>query len=177
MRSGCDWDVDNSIILRPAADDDEARKWNESFPEHEFYWNVVHFRLKHPRRRRSYLTQPRWFLRGGAYGGWDLPDNEWRRDVDSAFFSQTLSPNGSLARSPAAPGTIYATITDTSVFYRSTDDGITWNSPGIGPRAFQGILADPVTAATVYVFGVSTQVSKSTDGGATWNTTSTGLPQ
>ena len=48
---------------------------------------------------------------------------------------------------------------------------------GSAPSQAQGIVADPLTANTVYLFGYnSPYVFKSTDGGATWNPAATGLP-
>jgi len=80
------------------------------------------------------------------------------------------------ARSPASPSTLYLTQYYNNV-YRSTDDGITWTFTGSSPNGEGGMLADPLTAGSVYVFsGGSPPVYISTDGGTTWNAASTGLP-
>jgi hypothetical protein len=86
------------------------------------------------------------------------------------------SNTSSLARSVTSPGTIY-TATCCSSIYKSLDDGVTWNYTGGFPFQTQGILADPLTANTVYLFGYSSPyLFKSTDGGVTWNPAATGLP-
>lgn len=86
------------------------------------------------------------------------------------------SVNGSyLARSPAASGTIYAVFG--SDIFKSTDDGVTWTFVGSAPTEAKGLLADPLTANTVYVFGSSAPfVFSSTNGGTTWNSAAIGLP-
>ncbi len=97
----------------------------------------------------------------------------WTQQSAVAF---SLSNSSFVARSPASPGTIYAT-TCCSAVYQSTDDGVTWSYKGSAPTQAQGILADPLTVGTVYIFGyASPYVFKSTDGGATWNPAATGLP-
>ena len=89
--------------------------------------------------------------------------------------------NGShLARSAVAPGTIYAAVccSNFNNFFidQSTDDGLTWFS-GQAPSQVAGLVADPLTANTVYLFGNSfPYVFKSTDGGVTWNPAASGLP-
>jgi hypothetical protein len=84
-----------------------------------------------------------------------------------------------IARSPAAPGTLYAVAYSyaNTAAYQSTDDGVTWNTMGAIPSFPIGVMADPVTASTVYLFGYSSPyLFKSTDGGLTWNPAATGLP-
>ena len=69
-----------------------------------------------------------------------------------------------LSRSPVTPSTVYA-VSCCSSFYRSTDDGVTWSYGGNPPSQAAGILADPLTANTVYLYGYgSPYVFKSTDG-------------
>jgi hypothetical protein len=63
-----------------------------------------------------------------------------------------------------------------STIYKSTDDGVTWSVENT-PNQAAGILADPLNATTVYLFGsTAPYVYKSTDSGATWNPAGTGLP-
>ena len=97
-----------------------------------------------------------------------LVQNRFRGDWGSAF----------LSRSPANANTIYAVLCCNSV-YKSIDDGMTWaatsNSPGFNSPL--GIVADPLTAGTVYAFGNGfPNVAKSIDGGNTWNAAISGLP-
>src|SRR6185312_3924108 len=91
-----------------------------------------------------------------------------------------ISGSGStsfLSRSPIAPSTIYAVRCCSSV-YQSTDDGVTWNFKGSPPSGqARGILADPLNAGTIYIWGFnSPYVFASADGGATWSSAATGLP-
>jgi hypothetical protein len=84
--------------------------------------------------------------------------------------------SGFIARSPVASSTLYATQYYNS-FYSSTDDGVTWSPASTSPGEASGILADPLTAGTVYFFcNCSPSVYVSTNGGTTWNPASTGLP-
>lgn len=97
----------------------------------------------------------------------------WTQQFNSSFYS-----SADLSRSPASPGTIYV-IQCCSSIYQSTDDGVTWNY--MGYTNFNGypngILADPLTADTVYAYGYSSPyVWVSTNGGATWSGAGTGLP-
>ena len=97
-----------------------------------------------------------------------LVQNPFGGDWGSAF----------LSRSPASASTIYAAICCNTV-YKSTDDGVTWNTTSGNPSFNNplGIVADPLTAGTVYSFGNGNpSVFKSTDGGNTWNPASAGLP-
>ena len=97
-----------------------------------------------------------------------LVKNAFRGNRGAAFIS----------RSPASASTIYAVICCNTV-YRSTDDGVTWNTTSGSPSSSYplGIVADPLTAGTVYVFASGfPSVFKSTDGGNTWNPASSGLP-
>jgi hypothetical protein len=81
-----------------------------------------------------------------------------------------------LGRSPAVPGTIYAAVCCSSI-YESSDDGQTWALRGSVSTQAEGIVADPLTAGTVYVFGFSAPyLFSSTNGGTTWNPAATGLP-
>jgi hypothetical protein len=101
----------------------------------------------------------------------------WTQESSIQFNYYTSE--SSVSRSPVAPGTIYAASCCDSV-YQSTDDGLTWTYMGfssIGCCA-ASILADPLTANTVYLYGggSSPYVSVSVDGGATWNPAATGLP-
>jgi hypothetical protein len=97
-----------------------------------------------------------------------LIQNGFRGNGGAAFIS----------RSPASASTIYAVICCNTV-YKSTDDGVTWNTTSGSPSLNNplGIVADPLTAGTVYVFGNGfPSVIKSTDGGNTWNSATSGLP-
>jgi uncharacterized protein (TIGR03437 family) len=85
--------------------------------------------------------------------------------------------NTGLSRNLAAPGTIYAaanccgnSVLQSETIYRSTDDGGTWSSSA-APGTFSEILADPVSASTVYLRGVN--FWRSRDGGATWSALTT----
>jgi Beta-propeller repeat len=96
----------------------------------------------------------------------------WTQQFAGSFSGTTAF----IARSPVSPSTLYLTQYYNS-FYRSTDDGVTWTSLSPSPSEAGGILADPLTAATVYLFcNCSPAVYKSTDGGTTWNGAITGLP-
>jgi uncharacterized protein (TIGR03437 family) len=92
------------------------------------------------------------------------------------FPAQFSSYGAEIARSPVAPETIYASLY--SGIYRSTDDGVDWTYMGSANLSAQGLVADPLTAGTLYMFGSnspgSPNVFKSTDGGKTW--TAEGLP-
>jgi len=96
-----------------------------------------------------------------------------------------------LARSPAASGTIYAGIccaggpgTFQLMIYQSTNDGVTWtftgNTPSQAVGSAGGLLADPLTANTLYLYvngGASPyNLCVSKNGGATWSPAATGLP-
>ena len=98
---------------------------------------------------------------------------------------------GSLSRSPAATGTIYAAESTggNPTTYLSTDGGATWTPEGTIPATFyapnfvqgSGIVADPLTAGTAYAFSfigsfISGAIQKTTDSGQTWNAAVTGLP-
>ncbi len=105
----------------------------------------------------------------------------WTQQLSGLFWA------GSLSRSPASASTLYAleqpnapqqaTSANASV-YLSTDGGITWNPQGALPAGFvwdtniAGIVADPLNAATAYVFSfISSNVEailKTTDSGQTW---------
>ncbi len=79
-------------------------------------------------------------------------------------------------RSPGTPGTLYVTTCCTSI-YKSTDDGVTWNYSGSAPSQAEGMIADPLAANTVYLFGYTPPyVYVSTNGGSTWNPAAAGLP-
>jgi uncharacterized protein (TIGR03437 family) len=85
------------------------------------------------------------------------------------------NPGSYLSRSPAAQATIYAILSQE--IYRSTDDGVTWSLAGTGntPAEAFGLLADPLTANTVYFFGnASANVYFSINAGVTWRTVQTG---
>ena len=89
---------------------------------------------------------------------------------DATYFSRSL----------VSPGVIYVSGQCCNGIYKSTDDGITWNylanAPSLptSPAFPGGMLADPLAANTVYVFG-NPGVLKSTDGGVTWNPTGIGM--
>jgi FG-GAP-like repeat/Beta-propeller repeat len=109
----------------------------------------------------------------------------WTQQLSGLFTA------GSLSRSPAAAGTIYA-VESTGGFptaYLSTDGGITWATKGTVPVTLfapnfvqgSGIVADPLTAGTAYAFSftgsfISGAVQKTTDSGQTWSAAVTGLP-
>ena len=79
--------------------------------------------------------------------------------------------------SPADPNYVYLMATNSNNsflgFYRSTDAGLTFTTMSTTPDIVGGqgwfnlaVVADPVTASTVYAAG--TDVHKSLDGGVTW---------
>jgi uncharacterized protein (TIGR03437 family) len=97
----------------------------------------------------------------------------WTQQYNGAFYDSSY-----LTRSPAAPGTLYAAQCCAAV-YQSTDDGVTWNfeSNPNQSNGIQGIIADPLNAATVYLFGdTSPNVYISTNGGSTFSPAGSGLP-
>ncbi len=97
----------------------------------------------------------------------------WSQQSGVSFSSLSTS---FLSRSPVAPATIYAASCCSSI-YKSTDDGITWNFVGNALGQAKGLLADPLSASTLYAYTyTSPYVFKSTDGGSTWNSATTGLP-
>jgi hypothetical protein len=86
-----------------------------------------------------------------------------------------VNPTASyLSRSLAAPSTIYEASCCAQV-RQSTDDGVTWSQLGAPGIAINGILADPLTANTVYLYGFP-NLQKSTDGGTTWTYLPAGPP-
>jgi uncharacterized repeat protein (TIGR01451 family) len=100
-------------------------------------------------------------------------------------WSQQLSVNDTgtgsigafLARSPAATSTIYATIA--SAIYQSTDNGVTWKSMAVTSFSPAGIVADPLTAGTAYVFASGSGIYKTTNNGGSFSSvsgTGSGLP-
>lgn len=91
-------------------------------------------------------------------------------------FSGGFASNGSIARSPANANVLYA-ANGFSV-YKSGDGGLTWTFVANTPTQVTGIVADPVTATTVYGFYrfSGTAVYRSTDAGATWVSATSGLP-
>lgn len=105
--------------------------------------------------------------------------SSWTSQLANARF--VTGPIGFwIARSPVNPRIIYYASPFSGAFYRSTDDGVTWTSESLLPTAVGGLLADPVTAGTVYVFSPDAEAFerwfyKSVDGGQTWTGTSTAL--
>jgi hypothetical protein len=101
--------------------------------------------------------------------------SSWTKQLSLQLSALFDSPSEyHLSRSPVAAGTIYASAATS--FYQSTDDGQTWNLEGSAPSPAAGILADPLTANTVYLFGsTAPYVFASTNGGAAWNPAATGL--
>src|SRR5579863_3454216 len=92
-------------------------------------------------------------------------------DLDTGQLNQAF-----LARPAEAPSTVYAYVCCGQI-YRSTDDGVAWTLMGTTDVVAGGLVADPLTAGTVYLYGQSSpSVLKSTDGGTTWNPAATGLP-
>jgi hypothetical protein len=95
----------------------------------------------------------------------------------SSWTQQSTINSVGLSRSPVTTSTIYA-VSGSSA-YKSTDSGNTWALTGsIGQCCSYDVVADPVTATTVYAFyqNYGLGVVKSTDGGVTWNPINTGLP-
>ena len=89
-------------------------------------------------------------------------------------FAQGFPAANYLGRSIAAPTTVY--LANYNNIYRSQDDGATWTYMGNSPYQATGIVADPLTATTAYIFAnTSPSIYKSTDGGVTWTLASTGL--
>ncbi|HEY4085149.1 MAG TPA: YCF48-related protein, partial [Bryobacteraceae bacterium] len=89
-------------------------------------------------------------------------------DGGATWTRQFSAPSGvtALSRSQAAPSVIYA-VCGTAVC-RSADDGVTWAS--VAPPGPSGqIVADPLSAGTVYLQSASTWW-KSTDNGSSWST-------
>jgi hypothetical protein len=81
----------------------------------------------------------------------------------------------SLTRSPAKSTTIYA-LSPNNV-YLSSDNGVTWQFQGsLISGYFEGLVADPQTATTVYAYSQDSGVYVSTNGGATWVAANSGLP-
>jgi len=81
----------------------------------------------------------------------------------------------SLARSPANPAVIYGYNCSA---YQSTDNGVTWNYKGTtSPNCTNRVVADPLNASTVYVWGSSAvAVQKSVNNGMNWSPAVTGIP-
>jgi photosystem II stability/assembly factor-like uncharacterized protein len=82
-----------------------------------------------------------------------------------------------LSRSPVSATTIYAV--NGSSAYKSIDSGNTWTLTGsIGQCCSYDVVADPLTASTVYAFyqNYGLGILKSIDSGATWNPVNSGLP-
>ncbi len=85
---------------------------------------------------------------------------------------------------PHAPGTLYAatdlvfnaaTGASDGLVAKSIDAGATWTQLSSFPSgSVQGLVLDPVTAGTVYTFGLG-GVMKSTDAGSTWQDAGDGL--
>ncbi len=106
--------------------------------------------------------------------------SSWTKQLDTGIFA--TGPIGFwIARSPVNPGTLYYASPFSGAFYRSTDDGVTWTSASLPPvNGVGGLLADPLTAGTVYVFSPEAEAFerwfyKSVDGGQTWTGTSASL--
>jgi Beta-propeller repeat/S-layer homology domain len=108
----------------------------------------------------------------------------WTQQFPGVFLNVALS------RSPANSNTIYAegqlpcSSCTSSGIYLSTDNGVTWTLQGPSPTRLQtgssfiagGIVADPVSASTAYVFSFYPTVFKTTDSGVSWYPAATGLP-
>ena len=108
-------------------------------------------------------------------------DNGTFRTTDNGATWQQQTSVGymTLARSPANPATIYGSTG--SPIYQSIDNGVTWLFRGsIAVCCAAGIIADPSSAATAYVFysfnSSVAPVQKTTDNGMTWNPAVTGFP-
>ena len=85
-----------------------------------------------------------------------------------------------LSRSPANPSTIYA-LNNCSGTYQSTDNGITWSFRGFVGSCASGIVADPINAATAYMFNTDYSASfpgvqKTIDNGVNWSPSFAGVP-
>ena len=80
-----------------------------------------------------------------------------------------------VSRSAAAPATVYAC--SSNQIFRSTDGGNTWTYQGfLNNGCDGGLVADPITAATVYGFSrYSSNIQVSRDGGVTWFAANAGL--
>ncbi|MCC6586718.1 MAG: SBBP repeat-containing protein [Bryobacterales bacterium] len=82
-----------------------------------------------------------------------------------------------LSRSPANSAVIYG-LANGQVVYQSVDNGASWAlKGGLAVCCGVGIVADPVSAGTAYIWGTSPiLIQKTTNGGANWHASSTGLP-
>ena len=89
------------------------------------------------------------------------------------------SPDGSmlLSRSPAASNTIYGVSCGN--IDQSLDGGQTWTSRTYVGICADHVVADPLSATTVYAFNSTSSgagLYKSSDGGNTWTLSNSGLP-
>ncbi len=88
-----------------------------------------------------------------------------------------------MSRSLADPSTIYVASccdsllsSQTLTVYRSSDDGVTWSSPGTRLLSSAAtVVADPGSANTVYLRDL-TSMAKSIDGGSSWSGASNPAP-
>jgi hypothetical protein len=82
-----------------------------------------------------------------------------------------------LSRSPANSSTIYGL---SGSVYQSSDNGVTWLFKGSPVCCGGDIIADPLNAATAYVFNsfntLIPGVQKTANNGATWSPATSGLP-
>jgi len=131
---------------------------------------------------------PQHFYFGAVNGGvWETRDagRTWAPISDAL----PVGSIGAIALAPSAPGTLYVGTGEADMrsdiaqglgMFKTTDDGRTWTSAGLGDsRQIAKVLVDPSDANTVLVaalghaYGPSDErgVFRSTDGGKTWTRT------
>lgn len=128
---------------------------------------------------------PQTIYAGITKGGYSTEDNGGLRkssddgktweiievNSDDEVFALTMTPKD---HTPAA---IYAQAGDSLFgdFYRSTDQGKTWDSLGKSGSAYRPIVVDPNTPTTIYAVGINGLIFKSTNSGDDWTEIASGV--